>query len=346
MLPEAAVATSQAAPDSKVTANSIAKAVTDRATGKAPAARGPETPADGDEKGKVKAPAATADPNAGKKKYVVEGREVYLTPEQADAYVQKGLAFEPKVSELARMKQEFNQLQEAMLNNPGLILTNLAKRANVPIQAIVEKVLSGTASDEVKEATGRWYWENVAKRHQMDPKDREILEKDERIKMLEAQDKQKAEMAIAMENRAKVVKALGDVSAQIKETLTELGIKNVDSAAGIRITKEIADVMRISYFSKQPCTAKQAAEKVKARIHEYQRQFYDDLDMDQLVETLGKDNAEKVRKYFLKTVQDAEKGTRQEGGRPAGAVPKRDERKTMNMDEFHDYLDDLKRKSK
>lgn len=325
--------------DPKQVAANLTKGITDRANGKGPS-KGPEAPA-GDDKA-----AAPADPNAGKKKYVVDGREVYLSPEQADAYVQKGLAFEPKVSELARMKQEFNQLQEAMLNNPGLILSNLAKRANVPIQAIVEKVLSGTASDEVKEATGRWYWENVAKRHQMDPKDREILEKDERIQALEAQEKQKAELAIALENRAKVATAMSLVSAQIKETLAELGIKNVDSPAGVRLTKEIADVMRISYLEKQPCTAKQAAQKVKARIQEYQRQFYDDLDMDQLVETLGKANAEKVRKYFLKTVQDAEKGTQQEAGRTNGAIPKRNERKTMNMDDFHDYLDDLKRKSK
>lgn len=338
MPPTAApAAPTQAEP--KITANNIAKAVTDRATGKVPpAAKGPE---DGDEKAK-----AAADPNAGKKRYAVEGKEVWLTPEQESAYVQKGIAFEPRVSELDRMKREFAQLQDAMLNNPGLILTNLAKRANVPIQQIVERVLSGTASDEVKEATGRWYWENVAKRFQMDPKDRAILERDERIKALEDQDKQKASAAIAIENRMKVVKALGEVSAQIKDTLVELGIKNLESVAAIRITKEIADVMRLSYFSKQPCTAKQAAEKVKSRILEYQKQFYDELDAESLVGHLGKENAEKVRKYFLKVVQDIEKGSSAGASKPSGSVPKRNERQTMNMDEFHDYLDELKKTSK
>lgn len=337
---DTAVAPPQADPGK--TAANISKGAQDRSAGRTPPARGPETPADGDERGKAKAPAS--DPNAGKKKYVVEGKEIWLSPDQADAYVQKGIAFEPRMSDLARMKQEFVQLQHAMLNDPGRILTNLAKRANVPIQTMVEKVLSGTASDEVKEATGRWYWENVAKRQKMDPKDLQILEQDEKIKALEAQDKKKAEMAVALENRAKVVKALGEVSSQIKETLGELGITNVDSPAAIRLTKEIADVMRVSYFARKPCTAKQAAEVVKARIFDYQKQFYDALDMDKLVETLGKENAEKVRKHFLKAVKEQESGEQKPSS--SGRIPKRDERKTMNMDEFHDYLDDLKRTSK
>lgn len=327
-----------AAADPKSTAANIVKGIETKAAGKTPEKKA-ETPV-------KNAVADVPDPHAGQKKYTVEGKDIWLTPEQADAYVSKGIAFEPRVSELARIKQEVAQLETAMIENPGLIIGNLAKRANVPLSTMIEKILSGNASDEVKEQTGKWYWENVAKRHQMDPKDRELLEKDERIQQLEAQDKQKAEAAIAAENRAKVVRALGEVSAQIKETLSELGIKDVNSAAAIRITKEIADVMRVSYFSKQPCTAKVAAEKVKARIREYQKQFYDDLDVDQLVEQLGKENAEKVRKYFLKAVKDAEKGTQQEAGRSSGTPPKRDERKTMNMDDLHDYLDELKKTSK
>ncbi len=322
--------------DQKSTAANIVKGIEAKAAGKTP---GKEAPA----KNEV---ANVPDPHAGQKKYTVEGKDVWLTPEQADAYVSKGIAFEPRVSELDRLQREVAQLETAMIENPGLILGNLAKRANVPLQTMIEKVLSGTASDEVKEATGKWYWENVAKRHQMDPKDRELLEKDERIKQLEAKDKETAAAAIANENRAKVIRALGEVSAQIKETLAELGIKDVNSAAAIRITKEIADVMRVSYFSKQPCTAKVAAEKVKARIREYQKQFYDDLDEDQLVEQIGKANTEKVRKYFLKAVKEAEKGTQQEAGKSSAQTPKRGGRATINMDDLHDYLDDLKKTSK
>lgn len=330
--------TAPASIDPKQVAANLTKGITDRANGKSPS-KGP-----GEAEGADKAP-APVDPNAGKRKFVVEGKEVYLTPEQADAYVQKGLAFEPKMSEMARMRQEMAQLEQTLVQNPGAIIANIAKKRNIPIQQLVENVLSSNASDEVKEATGKWYWENVAKRHQMDPKDREILEKDERIKVLEDADKQKAEAAIAIENRNKMVAALGQVSGQIQETLKELGIKDVNGPTAIRLTKEIADVMRISYFSRQPCTAKQAADKVRERILNYQKQFYDDLDPDRLVEALGKENAEKVRKHFLKVVQAAENGTQQEK-RSSGQPTRRDERKTIGMDDFHDYLDELKRTSK
>ena len=321
--------------DTKQVAANLTRGITDKATGK-----GPEKPGGTDKAETV------VDPNAGKKKYVVEGKERWLSPQEADSYVQKGIAFEPRISEIARMKHEMQQFEQTLLDNPGAILANIAKKKNVPVSQLVQNVLDSNASDEVKEATGKWYWEKVAKLHQMDPKDRQIFEQDEKIKTLEAKDKEKAEMAVALENRSKVVHALGQVSSQIQETLKELGINNPNSSVAIRLTKEIADVMRVSYLTKQPCTAKIAADKVKTRIRDYQKQFYDDLDPDALVEAIGKENAEKVRKHFLKAVQDVEKGSEPKAGTHFTKPPKRNERETMNLDQFHDYLDDLKKNSK
>lgn len=332
--------------DPKQTAANIAKGVQAKAAGKSAA---PQTQAGQDavakddkaQADKPAAEAAVADPNAGKEKYVVEGREIWLTPQQARAYVQKGIAFEPRVSELARLQQEVNQFQRALLDSPGLILANMAKRAGVPIETIVQKVLAGNANEGTKKAVGEWYYENEVKLAQMDPKDRELLEKDNRIKELEMTEKQKADEAIKAENVAKVQRAMAEVKAQIKDTLGELGITNMDTAAGVRISKEIADVMRLSYLQKEPCTAKQAAEKVKTRIIEYQKQFFDSLDPEKLVETLGKENAEKVRKHFLKLVKNQEEEREK---KPATPKARRNERETIGMDDFHDYLNELKQK--
>src|SRR6266550_2642158 len=96
---EAAPPATQAEP--KQTAANIVKGVQDKAAGKKGAVKGPEIPDDAD--GKKPALPAAIDPNAGKKKFNVNGKDVWLTPEQADAYVQKGLAFEPRMSEMARM---------------------------------------------------------------------------------------------------------------------------------------------------------------------------------------------------------------------------------------------------
>lgn len=340
----AAPAAAPTQPTAKQTAENLTRGIQDRANGKAPAGKGPDQPSEGADK--KPAAAAPPDPNAGKRKYVVEGREVYLTPEQADAYVQKGIAFEPKISEIARMKHEMQQFENALVSNPGKVLSDIAKRRNIPITQIVENVLNSNVSDEVKHSTGKWYWENVAKREQMDPRELKILEQDEKIKSLEARDKQAADQAIAKENRDKVVKAMATVSATIQETLKDLGIKAVDSVMGIRLTKEIADVMRVSYFSGKPCTAKQAADQVKQRVLNFQSQFYDELDGEQLVNQLGKGNVEKIRKFLLKTVQEIEKGTEVTHEKGDRKPARRGERPTITPDEFRDYLDDLKRNSK
>jgi len=78
--------------------------------------------------------------------------------------------------------------------------------------------------------------------------------------------------------------------------------------------------------------------RVKQEVMEYQKAYYDVLDEDKLVEQIGKENAEKVRKHFLKAVKTAEKPVKD--FRPAA---KRDDRKTMSPDEFHEYLADLKK---
>lgn len=331
------------APTVKQTAANIVKGATDKATGKAPTAnKGPQKPEDGDEKNKPVA-VATPDPNAGKEKYTVEGKDVWLTPEQARSYVQKGIAFEPRVSELDRMKREVALFEQALIENPGMVIANIAKRRNVPVQQLVENVLSSNASDDVKEATGKWYWENVAKRHQMDPKDRAILERDERIKILEDQEKVKAETAIALENKARVQQALALVSSQIGESLKELGLPDMNTVVGVQLAKRIADVMRISYLTKKPVTAKEAAAKVRAEIMQYQRAFYDNLDEDKLVEELGKENADKVRKYFLKLMKSVDKEHPKVSDEPK---TKSGERKVITPDEMHDYLDNLKRNGK
>ena len=331
-----------ASPDVKTTAGNIVKNATDKAAGKgAPTNKiPPQKPDDGDEKGK---PVTAVDPNAGKKKYTVEGKEYWMTPEQADVYVQKGIAFEPRISDIARMKQEMVNFEQALIENPGAIIANIAKRRNVPVQQLVENVLSSNASDEVKEATGKWYWENVAKRHQMDPKDRAILERDEQIaKFKEVQDAQ-AKSAVALENKQRVDAMMGQVKGQIKEAMTEFGLPNIDTPIGAQMAKRVADVMRLSYINRKPITPKEAAGLVREEVRQYQRSFYDALDEDKIVEELGKDNAEKVRKYFLKVMKAVEKEQPKTGDAPPS---KRGERKVITPDEMKDYLENLKRNGK
>lgn len=330
------LATVPAAPvpaDPKTTSANIVKGVTDKATGK---------PSEGVKDAPQAVKPAETDPNLGKRKFVVNGQEKWLTAEQADAYVQKGLAFEPRISELARLQQETGQFLEMLKSDPGKVLYN-PKVGLTPEEAL-KKVLGSTKiSDAIKETVGQWYYENVVKRAQMDERDRAILERDEKINELTAGEKARAEAAIAQDNKQRVDNAMATLKGQIKEALGEMGIANIDTPLGVQLTKRIADVMRLSYIAQKPCTVKEAVAKVKQEIKEFQNSWLAGLDEDKLVEELGKENAEKVRKYFLKVVKATEKEVSQEAGQKPSSK-KRGERETINSDQFREYLDGLKNK--
>ena len=139
-------------------------------------------------------------------------------------------------------------------------------------------------------------------------------------------------------------KETGLSDEQIAEAMKETGLPDIDTPLGVQLSKRIADVMRLSYLARKPCTPKQAAQMAMDQMKQAQAFLYDNLDDEKLVDTLGKENAEKVRKYFLKTMKETEKSEKQAS---ASAPPaRRGDRKTMTPDEFHDYLDTIKSANK
>lgn len=324
--------------DAHSTANNIVKGITDRTNGKSLAAAQP--PITGQQ------PLATpppADPNAGKEKYVVEGREVWLTPQERTSWIQKGMAFEPRMDQLARLAQEQQQLTRALIANPLAVLKNIAKRENVPIESLYEKVLDGDWPDSVKEIIGKRYYHNAVEPLNMTPEQLKAREDAKWRQEREQQDKSSQEMAIRRENQMKFQKAMGDIKANIVEAMKESGLPNNDTELGAEMARMVADTMRVAYFKRQNITPKQAIEFVKARIKSVQSAFYDHLDAESLVKELGEANTEKVKKYLLKLVQS--------NGNNLPAVPngkkpsaRSGARETMNLDQFHDYLSEIKKK--
>lgn len=311
--------------DTKATASNIAKGVIDKATGKPSPV--PVVP-------------PVADPNAGKEKYLVNGKEYFLTPEQARAYAQKGIAFEPRVSELARLQQETAQFLEVLKTDPSKILYN--PKIGLNPATVLQKVLTSDAvSDETKEIVGKWYYENVVKRAKLTPEQQEALDNKTKLSRLEEQQKRSLQDAESRENQGRIERALAQVKAQIAEAMKESGLPNGDSPLAVQMARRVADVMRLSYINKKPVTPKEAIDKVKAEYREVQKSYYDALDPEKLVEELGKDNAEKVRKYFLKLVKSENEV------KDSGPKPKRsDERKIITPDEFREHLAALKRGEK
>lgn len=278
------------------------------------------------------------DPNAGKEKYVVDGQERYLTPEEARAYVQKGLAFEPKISQLGRLQHETAAFLQTLQDDPAKVIYN--EKFGKPAE-VLKKILASTkVSDEIKDALGQWYYNNVVVPAGMTPEQREAAEWKTKAEEYENYKAQQETDRIEAENNAKVEQALQTIKAQINEAMTEAGVP-LDSKIAPQLAKRVAQIMQLGYVNGKVVTPKEAMARAKNEFFEYQKAYYDVLDEDKLVEQLGKENAEKVRKYYLKTVKESEKDKPKRDFKPSA---KRDERKTMTPDEFRAYLDDLKKK--
>ncbi len=316
------------------TAANIAQNIVNNATGK-------NTPPAKAEPAKVMeggAPVA-ADPNAGKEKYVVDGKDIYLSPEQAKAYVQKGLAFEPKVSQLSRLQQETASFLKALQDDPGKVIYN--EKFGSP-KDVLSKILNSTkVSDDIKETIGQWYYNNIVVKEQMSPQERELAEYKQKAAEYEAQNQQRETERLSQENEVRVTRALNEIKSKIAEAMQEAGVP-MESKIAPQLAKRVAQIMQLGFVNGKTVTPKEAMAKAKAELLDYQKSYLDGLDEDKLVEQLGKENAEKVRKYFLKQVKDSEKKkTENTEYKPTG---RKDERKTMTPDQFRDYLQDLKKK--
>lgn len=313
------------------TASAISTAIANKANGKAPA---PGAVPSGDQKPADSQP----DVNAGKEKYVVDGKEVWLSPEQARSYVQKGLAFEPRMDQLARLQQETVQFQRALLNDPGKVLTNLANANKVPIKDLVQKILNGSAPDEIKETVGQWFYETAVEPMKLTPEQLKAREDAKWRAEHEKTEKQRQDDAVRQENQAKVNKAMTELKTFIGEAMKESGLPDNDTPLGAEMARMVADTMRITSRQGKSITPKQAIEFVKQRIKAVQAAYYDHLDEEKLVAEIGEKNAEKVQKYFLKKAQ-ANNG-QAPNGKPAA---RRSEKNGMTRDETLDYFDSLKR---
>lgn len=323
------------------TAANIVRGVLDKAAPPAP------IPANGSN-GKGVTPPETdvslpVDPNAGKEKYDITDenglrKERWLTPEQARAYVQKGISFEPKIDQLGRLQHETAAFLQTLTDDPGKVLYN--ERFGTPEEVLAKLLKSTKVSDKVKETLGQFYYENVIVPEQMTPEQREAQEWKTKAEAHDQMLRQQQQDRVDQENQTKVNQALGVLKAQINEAMSEAGVP-IESRIAPQLAQRVARVMQLGYQTGRMVTPKEAMAKVRGEMLETQKAYYDVLDEDKLVEQLGKENAEKVRKYYLKAVKDAEK---EKPKRPSGFIPKRDERKTKTPDQFREYLDELKKK--
>lgn len=337
MAEQATVAPTQAEP--KQTANNIAKGISDRAKGRSPDAAPPSVPTKTEE-AKLQTPPAT-DPNAGKKKYVVDGQEVWLTPTEADTWVQKAMGYEKKLSKMSHVMQENAALMQALINDPLKVLKNISQSQNIPIAKLYEKILDGDWPDEVKEIVGQRYYTNAVEPLKLTPEQLKAREDAKWRAQREQQDKMTQEQAVIAENKRRADQAGQQVLGFVREAMTQSGLPDINTPLGVEMARKVIEVSRVASKSGRTITPKEAIEHVLNDMHQFQVAHYDHLDGEALVKRLGEKNAEKVKNYFLDLAKKA-------GSTPPPnvAYQKRsspNDRKTKGLDEFHDYLDERKK---
>lgn len=329
-MPEQIVSTtpaSSAPVDAKQTANNIAKGISERANGKTV-----EIEKQSDQT------STPTDPNAGKEKIVVNGQEVWVTPEQLRALAQKGLAFEPKVTQLAKLDKETRLFLDKLKNDPAAILFD--KRIGLTPETVFEKVMaSAKINDDLKERVGRWYYDNVIEPGRMTPEQLKAREDAKFRQEREEHDKRQLDMAVERENQMKVEMTMQAIRANIGEAMKDSGLPNNDSPLGAMMARRVADIMRLAYFQNTTVTPKAAIEKVKSEMKSLTSAYYDHLDEDKIVAELGEKNAEKVKKYFLKLAKDSENKI---PGIRNGKRPEADQ-KFKTRDDVLDYFESLKK---
>ena len=334
MADTATVAPTASQSGSSTTAGNIAQGIQAKAAGKVPEVSSPN----GKE---TTSKEETADPNIGKEKYIVNGQEVYITPEERMRWVQKGMAFEPKVSELAKLQQETNLFLQRLKTNPESILFD--KRIGHTPKAVLERVLAtDNIGDDVKEMLGSWYYHNVIEPMKMTPEQLEARQNKTKLMQMEAYQRAQMEKAVEYENQTRAQMAMAQIKAQIGEAMKEAGLKDINSSFGVMMARRVADIMRLGYFQKQAITPKDAMAKAKTELKSYANSWLDELDEEGIVKEIGEKNAEKVKKYFLKLVKEAEK----QPSVSKGPAFKRGKRPVITPDDLHDYLDNLKKQGK
>ena len=321
----------------KKTAGNIAKAISEKVQGKASVATPPIT---GDQK--PPADPVSENQNAGKRKYVVDGQEVWLTEAEKDTWVQKAMGYEKKLSKMSHLQNEYSQFLNDLIKNPGKVLSNVAKQANVPLKQIVQNVLNGNNSDEVKDAVGSWYYDNAVAPLKRTPEEQKAWEDAKYRQDREQFDKVQGEEQIRRENAMRVNMALSQITGFISEAMKDSGLPSNDTPLGAEMARMVADTIRVAQREGRSLTPKQAIEFVKKRIMAVNNAYYETLDGEELVNTLGEKVSDKVKKHFLKIAQESQ-------NKPPSLAKIRsgsnngERNGTKSMDDFHDYLEKRKR---
>lgn len=199
------------------------------------------------------------------------------------AEIQKGRAAQEKFKEASTIRKQALNFVEALKTNPIAALSHPS--LGLDLKKICEEYL----------------YENVVKQEMMSPEERQ---REQEKRELEAYRKAEADRKAQKENQDKETmkeKYRQDWSVKFKDALSQTGLPATDWTV-----KRMAEYMKVA-ISKghkhiQPIDV---AKQVKEDWERAAKDLYSSVDGEKLIELIGKDNVDKIRKANLKRYDDS-----------------------------------------
>lgn len=240
----------------------------------------------------VNEPAASVAPEAAaptekpvaqeRKKYNIAGKEVFMTPEEADKYVGLGYSANSKFQEAAQLRKEAEAFVQALVTDPESALSELG----IDIDGLAEKRLT-----------------EKLKREMMDPVQRELEElrawKQKQEEERTTSEKTRQEQAARQQHEQLRQQASQQYIAKMGEVLQKMNLPRTEETIQW-LSEEVANAVRHGF----DMDFELAASRVRNRYQSAIKSLVSQLDGEQLLEVLGGDDTvNKIRKFDLSRLQ-------------------------------------------
>lgn len=265
-------------------------------------------------------PEEQPDDGTGVRKFIVKvnGQEQEVTEDELIQGYQTRKASDEKFREAAMSKKQAEEFINLLRTNPRKVLTN--PDLGIDMRKLAEEYLVEQMEEEM-----------------MDPKDKELRDAKRQLQEIEDEKKRKAKE----EEESQAV--------QLKEKYSqEYSSQIVDALQSSGLPKSEHTVKRMAYYMHQGLqrgynlSAKDVVGLVKQDYIDEQKSLFGQLDGDMLVQLLGDDVANKIRKYDVGRVKSTEKQLKTPDKQPEGGSPRPKKSKKISKDDWKARMERIK----
>lgn len=251
-------------------------------------------------------------------KVKVNGEEVEVDEDELKAGYQTRKASDEKFREAAMSKKQAEEFIHLLRTNPKKVLSN--PDLGIDVRKFAEEFLVEQMEEEM-----------------MDPKDRELRDAKRQLEEIENEKKR-----IKEEEESKQ-------AAQLKEKYSqEYQTSIVEALQTSGLPKSEHTVKRMAYYMHQGLKrgmnlgAKDVVSLVKQDYIDEQKALYSNLDGDMLVQLLGSDVADKIRKYDVSKVKGQRQEPKYPAKQPEGGTPRPKKSKKISKEDWKARMDRIK----